>query len=149
MKDVFAQWVWSVFTVFGFIWARIFKLLRNQRIDSKEPIPSGYVAWRADTTTKFAIPTGPPIDCSKNSSTESAECLAYTEHALTNAYLTLYYVCEEPSWLFNDKNIVYILIFWYCPVGGLFDYASVHPLYKKSYGLRAPRTCTRSKYIPS
>jgi hypothetical protein len=29
--------------------SRIFKLLRSPRIDSKEPIPPGCVAWRADT----------------------------------------------------------------------------------------------------
>jgi hypothetical protein len=33
--------------------ARIFKLLRSPRIDSKEPIPPGCVAWRASTTTLF------------------------------------------------------------------------------------------------
>ncbi len=31
--------------------ALIFKLLRSPRIDSKESIPSAYVAWRAGTTT--------------------------------------------------------------------------------------------------
>ncbi len=33
--------------------ARIFKLLRSPRIDSKEPIPPGCVAWRAGTTNYF------------------------------------------------------------------------------------------------
>jgi hypothetical protein len=35
--------------------ARIFKLLRSPRIDSKEPIPPGCVAWRAGTTTLFLL----------------------------------------------------------------------------------------------
>jgi hypothetical protein len=36
---------------------RIFKLLR---IDSKEPIPPGCVAWRAGTTTLFLLGSQPP-----------------------------------------------------------------------------------------
>ncbi len=36
-------------------WARIFKLLRSTRIDSKEPIPPGCVAGRAGTTTLFQL----------------------------------------------------------------------------------------------
>ncbi len=45
--------------------ARMFKLLRNPEIDSKESIPPAYVAWRAGTTTP--IPTRFPahIDCCK------------------------------------------------------------------------------------
>ncbi len=35
--------------------ARIFKLLRSPRIDSKEPIPPAHVAWRAGTTTLFVL----------------------------------------------------------------------------------------------
>ncbi len=35
--------------------ARIFKLLRRPRIDSKEPIPPAYIAWRAGTTTLFLL----------------------------------------------------------------------------------------------
>jgi hypothetical protein len=35
--------------------ARIFKLLRSPRIDSKEPIPPGCVAWRAGTTNLFLL----------------------------------------------------------------------------------------------
>jgi hypothetical protein len=35
--------------------ARIFKLLRNPRIDPKEPIPPGCVAWRAGTTNLFLL----------------------------------------------------------------------------------------------
>ncbi len=35
--------------------ARIFKLLRIPRIDYKEPIPPGCVAWRAGTTTQFLL----------------------------------------------------------------------------------------------
>jgi len=35
--------------------ARIFKLLRCPRSESKEPIPPGCVAWRAGTTTLFLL----------------------------------------------------------------------------------------------
>jgi hypothetical protein len=35
--------------------ARIFKLLRSPRIDSKVSIPAAYVAWRAGTTTLFLL----------------------------------------------------------------------------------------------
>ncbi len=35
--------------------ARIFKLLWSPSIDSKEPIPPGYVAWRAGTTNLFLL----------------------------------------------------------------------------------------------
>jgi hypothetical protein len=35
--------------------ARILKLLRSPRIDSKEPIPPACVAWRAGTTTLFLL----------------------------------------------------------------------------------------------
>ncbi len=45
--------------------ARIFKLLRSPRIDSKEPIPPGYVAWRASTKTLFLLGSSSPIDCLK------------------------------------------------------------------------------------
>jgi hypothetical protein len=34
---------------------RIFKLLMSPRIDSKEPIPQGWVAWRAGMTTLFLL----------------------------------------------------------------------------------------------
>ncbi len=37
----------------GVIRARIFKLIRSPRIDSKEPVPPECVAWRAVTTTLF------------------------------------------------------------------------------------------------
>jgi hypothetical protein len=40
--------------------ARIFKLLRSPRIDSKEPMPPGCVAWRADTTTLSPLASEPP-----------------------------------------------------------------------------------------
>jgi hypothetical protein len=33
----------------------IFKLLRSPEIDSKEPIPQAYVAWRAATTTLLLL----------------------------------------------------------------------------------------------
>ncbi len=36
-------------------WARIFKLLRSPRIDSKEAIPPGCVSWRAGTGTTTTI----------------------------------------------------------------------------------------------
>ncbi len=35
--------------------ARIFKLLRSPRINSKESIPPAYVAWRAGTATLFLL----------------------------------------------------------------------------------------------
>ncbi len=35
--------------------ARIFRFLRSQRIDSKESIPPAYVARRAGTTTLFLL----------------------------------------------------------------------------------------------
>ncbi len=35
--------------------ARIFKLLMSPRIDSKESIPTAYIAWRAGTTTLFLL----------------------------------------------------------------------------------------------
>ncbi len=35
--------------------ARIFKLLRSPRIDSKEPVPPGCEDWRAGTTTLFLL----------------------------------------------------------------------------------------------
>jgi hypothetical protein len=35
--------------------ARIFKLLRSPKIDSKESISPAYVAWRAGTTTLFLL----------------------------------------------------------------------------------------------
>jgi hypothetical protein len=34
---------------------RIFKLLRSPRIDFKEPIPPGYVAWLAGAITLFLL----------------------------------------------------------------------------------------------
>jgi hypothetical protein len=34
---------------------RYFKLKRSPRIDSREPIPPAYVAWRAGTTTLFLL----------------------------------------------------------------------------------------------
>ncbi len=39
--------------------AQIFKLLRSPKIDSKEPIPPGCVAWRAGTTTLFLLGSYP------------------------------------------------------------------------------------------
>jgi hypothetical protein len=41
--------------------ARIFKRLWSPGIDSKEWIPSAYVAWRAGTITLYSS----PIDCLK------------------------------------------------------------------------------------
>jgi hypothetical protein len=49
--------------------ARIFKLLRSPRIDSKEPIPLGCVAWRAGTTTLLLFGSYSPQRVFKNSST--------------------------------------------------------------------------------
>jgi hypothetical protein len=37
----------------------------NPRIDSKEPILPGCVAWRAGTTTLFLLCSPPPSDCLK------------------------------------------------------------------------------------
>ena len=45
--------------------ARIFKLLRSPRIDSKDYIPPAYVAWRAGTTTLFLTRFLAPLNCSK------------------------------------------------------------------------------------
>jgi hypothetical protein len=50
--------------------ARIFKLIRSPRLDSKEPIPPGCVAWRAGTTTLLLL--GPiPIQPGEIGSLES------------------------------------------------------------------------------
>jgi hypothetical protein len=38
------------------IWARICKRLRSPDIDSKESIPTAYVAWQAGTATLFDVP---------------------------------------------------------------------------------------------
>jgi hypothetical protein len=35
--------------------ARIFKLLRSPRMDSKESVPPAYVAWWAGTSTLFLL----------------------------------------------------------------------------------------------
>jgi hypothetical protein len=40
--------------------ARIFKLSRSLKIDSKEPISPGCVAWRVSTTTLFLLCSLPP-----------------------------------------------------------------------------------------
>jgi hypothetical protein len=53
------------------IWARIVNLLRSLGIDSKEPIPSAYAAWRAGTITLFLA----PIDCLKIPALSSVHCL--------------------------------------------------------------------------
>ncbi len=45
--------------------AQIFKLLRSPKIESKEQIPPGFVAWRAGTTTLFPLGSLAPIDCLK------------------------------------------------------------------------------------
>ncbi len=42
-------------------WARMFKLLRSPKIDSKEPMLPGYTAWRAGATTQ-AISTRSSTD---------------------------------------------------------------------------------------
>jgi hypothetical protein len=52
-KKIFAHW-----RHFLGSWARIFKLLRSPRINSKEPIPPAYVTWRAGTTTEsYSVPS--------------------------------------------------------------------------------------------
>ncbi len=45
----------AFFNVSSTAWARIFKLLRSSRIDSKEQIPPDCVAWRSITTTLFLL----------------------------------------------------------------------------------------------
>ncbi len=50
--------------------ARIFKLLRSRRIDSKESIPPSYVALQAGTTTLFLLGSSIPHRLFKNSSTD-------------------------------------------------------------------------------
>ncbi len=40
--------------------ARIFKLFKSPRIDSRESIPPAYVAWRAGTTTLFLLGSKTP-----------------------------------------------------------------------------------------
>jgi hypothetical protein len=40
--------------------ARIFKLSMSPRIDSKEPIPPGCLAWRSGATTIFLLGSYPP-----------------------------------------------------------------------------------------
>ncbi len=45
---------------FRLIRARIFKLLRRPRIDSKESVPPACVAWQAGTTTLFLLGSSPP-----------------------------------------------------------------------------------------
>ncbi len=49
----------------GVIRARIFKLIRSPRIDSKEPVPPGCVAWRAGTTNPIPTRFLAPTDCLK------------------------------------------------------------------------------------
>jgi hypothetical protein len=50
--------------------ARIFKLPRSPRINSKESIPSAYVAWRASKTTLFQQGSYSTYRSFKNSSTD-------------------------------------------------------------------------------
>jgi hypothetical protein len=57
--------------------ARIFLLLRSQKIDFKEPIPPGCVAWRAGTTTLFLLGFLASTDCFKNSSTGTFESSSF------------------------------------------------------------------------
>ncbi len=45
---------------YTFNWARIFKLVRSAKIDSKESILPAYVAWRTGTTTLFLLCSWPP-----------------------------------------------------------------------------------------
>jgi hypothetical protein len=54
LSDATEQWVYNS-------WVRIFKLLCSPGIDSKEPIPPAYVAWRPrydnPIPTRFLAPT--------------------------------------------------------------------------------------------
>ncbi len=52
-----ASFVWEIIKKTR---ARIFNLLRDPRMDSKEPIPPAYVAWRAGTSTLFLLGSLPP-----------------------------------------------------------------------------------------
>ncbi len=52
---LFINVTYNVDEVYEAVRARIFKLLRAPRIDSKEPIPPDCVAWRAGTTTLFLL----------------------------------------------------------------------------------------------
>ncbi len=54
-----------------YTWALIFKLLRSPRIDSKEPIPPGCVAWRAGYDNPIPIRFLALTRLFKNSSTEA------------------------------------------------------------------------------
>jgi hypothetical protein len=52
-----------------------FSTFKDPSIDSKEPIPSGFVAWRAGTTTySYSVPS--PHTLFKNSSTRVADASA-------------------------------------------------------------------------
>jgi hypothetical protein len=55
LKVVLGQFSTAFGLCGGNIKSRILKLLRSLRIDSKEPIPSGCVAWLADTTALFLL----------------------------------------------------------------------------------------------
>ncbi len=47
--------VWSEWRGGGEYWARIFKRVWDQGINSQEWIPPAYVAWRAGTITLFFL----------------------------------------------------------------------------------------------
>ncbi len=49
-----------VYPLFMLVGGGIFKLLWSPEIDSKESIPSAYVAWRAGTKTLFLLGSWPP-----------------------------------------------------------------------------------------
>ncbi len=54
-KVVHGYWWSHTYSFYKWSGARIFKLLRSPRIDSKESIPLACVAWRAGTTTLFLL----------------------------------------------------------------------------------------------
>ncbi len=61
-------WLICINSIWYSPWARIFKLLRSPRTDSKEPTPPDCVAWRAGTTTySYSVPIAHRLF--KNSST--------------------------------------------------------------------------------
>jgi hypothetical protein len=53
-----------------------FLTLKGPRIDSKEQIPPGCVAWRADTTTLFLLGTS-PHRLFKSSINEEKSCMGF------------------------------------------------------------------------
>ncbi len=89
-------------------WARIFKVLRSPRINFKEPIPPGCVAWRAGTITLFLLGSYSPHRLFKNSSTEELK-LGTTVQPFNSRKCTrssaryLFIQCTEDMYV--EKNV--------------------------------------------